>query len=212
MEDHSCWRCGSTDSASLFCQFCNSLQRPVTDYYRFFGLDKRLSLDAAELQARFYALSRKLHPDLYTRANPDEQRHSLEAASILNDGYRVLRDPVLRAEYMLKENHFDVAEQRTKDVPPELLEEVFDLNMQLDELRSGDLDARAPLAESGSRFKAMLAVIDSELQLLFTAYDAAPEGEPRRAELARIRALLNRRRYISNLVSEVDKVLAEHES
>jgi len=212
MEDHSCWRCGSTESDSLFCQYCNSLQAPVSDYYRFFGIEKKLSLDPAELQSRFYALSRQLHPDLYTRANPAEQRHSLEAASILNDGYRVLRDPVLRAEYILKENQFEEGEERSRDVPPELLEEVFELNMQLDELRSGDMDARDPLAESEGRFKAMLSGIDADLQRLFSAYDAAAEGEPRRVELARIRTLLDRRRYVRNLVTEVDKVLAEHAS
>ena len=53
--------------------------------------------------------------------------------AILNDGYRVLRDPIKRAEYLLAQEGFDIGEQRSKNVPPELLEEVFELNMLLEE-------------------------------------------------------------------------------
>ena len=76
---------------------------------------------------------------------PTEQAEALEATSILNDGYRTLKDPVKRAEYLLKEEGFPIGEQRSKDVPPELLEEVFELNMMLEELKGGDDDARGQL-------------------------------------------------------------------
>ena len=56
-------------------------------------------------------------------------------SSALNDAYRTLKDPVRRAEYILSTEGFDIGEQRSKDVPPELLEEVFELNESLDELR-----------------------------------------------------------------------------
>jgi len=177
---------------------------PAADYFEFFGLPKKLTLDLDDLKSRFYALSRQWHPDRFARAAPEEQQQALEATSILNDGYRVLRDPLSRAEYVLRSNGFDIGEQRSKDVPPELLEEVFELNMQLDEMRSGDSSARGPLMEARKRFVAMQDEIDAELQRLFAAYDAAPD----RDVLQNIRGVLNRRRYIRNLVGEVDKVLA----
>jgi len=202
-----CWRCGGGDPESLFCKYCNSLQAPITDYFHFFGLPKKLSLDLDDLQRRFYNLSRSLHPDRYTRATPQEQQYSLEATSILNDGYRVLRDPVSRAEYILKEAGFDIGEQRSKDVPPELLEEVFELNMQLDELRAGDDDARAPLENSRRRFSGLQQEIDSQLVGLFLAYDSARSPEAAHKALGEIRSALNRRRYVRNLLREVDKEL-----
>ena len=202
-----CWRCGGSDPESLFCKYCNSLQAPITDYYNFFGLPKKLTIDLDDLQRRFYNLSRSLHPDHYTRATPQERQYSLEATSILNDGYRILRDPVQRAEYILKEAGFDIGEQRTKDVPPELLEEVFELNMQLDELRSGDEDARRPLEESRERFTGLQQDVDRQLVGLFLAYDSARSPEAAHKALADIRAVLNRRRYIRNLLREVDKEL-----
>jgi molecular chaperone HscB len=214
--EHTCWRCGQTseeesEAASLFCKFCNSLQRPVVDYFAFFGFEKTLTLDADELQRRYYMLSRQLHPDRYTRATETERNFSLEATSILNDGYRVLRDPVQRAEYILKESGFNIGEQRSKDVPPELLEEVFDLNMALDELRNGDTDAIGQLEESRQRFADMQTEVDAELHEKFLLHDAAPELE-RHEILSSIRSILNRRRYICNLIQEVNKEFAAREA
>jgi molecular chaperone HscB len=165
-----------------------------------------LSLDVAGLQKRFYELSRQLHPDRYTRKSERERQFSLEATAILNDGYRTLRDPVKRAEYVLKQNGLDIGEQRSKNVPPELLEEVFELNMALEELREGDSSVRPQLEKAGERFRAMLAGVDRELERQFQEYDQAADGG---AEiLAKIRATLNRRRYIQNLVGEVEKELS----
>ena len=214
--EHTCWRCGQSseqesEAASLFCKFCNSLQRPVVDYFEFFGFEKALTIDAAELQRRYYMLSRQLHPDKYTRATETERNFSLEATSILNDGYRILRDPVQRAEYILKESGFDIGEQRSKDVPPELLEEVFDLNVALDVLRSGDAEAMSELEASRDRFVEMQDEIDAGLEIKFREHDGAPEPE-RLAILTSIRSILNRRRYIRNLLQEVNKEFATREA
>ncbi len=89
---------------------------------------------------------------------------------------------------------------------PELLEEVFELNMALDELRGGDLEVLPQLEVMRRNFLEMLAAIDTELEALFARHDAAPP-EGRKQVLAEIRSTLNRRRYISNLVQEVDKQL-----
>lgn len=208
MHEHSCWQCGSEEAGSLFCRYCNSLQQPTPDYYEFFGIPKHLTIAQEDLQTRFYALSRKLHPDLYTRKSEAERSYSLEATAILNDGYRVLKDPFLRAEYVLRENGFDIGEQRSKDVPAELLEEVFELNMALDELRSGDVSVLPQLETSRAHFVRMLEAIDGELVEQFRRHDAQSSPEHRQAILGGIRSVLNRRRYIRNLVSEVDKELS----
>lgn len=203
---HDCWHCGAKDAASLFCRYCNTIQAPTPDYYEFFDLPRRLGLDPEDLKNRFYMLSRLLHPDRYTRRSEQEKRFSLEASSILNDAYRVLKDPIQRAEYVLRQEGFPIGDQRNKDVPPELLEEVFELNLALDELRGGDLEVLPQLDAMRRKFLDMLADLDRELESLFALHDSAPE-DARRQVLAEIRSLLNRRRYISNLVQEVDKQL-----
>lgn len=203
MELTPCWQCG-TPNNDLFCPTCNALQQPPREYFKILGLPHKLSVDPAELQKHFYELSRKLHPDRFTQRPPAERENSLQATAILNDAYRTLKDPVARAEYVLRENGFDIGEQRSKDVPPELLEEVFELNMALEEARSGDESARPQLQEAQDRFGAMLESIDGEIQSLFARYDA---GHDRQA-MQDLRTVLNRRRYIRNLVRDVELALA----
>ena len=166
-------------------------------YFEAFGWEPRLRIDIEDLQQRFYRLSREFHPDRYTRKPVAEQQMALERTSQLNDGIRILKDPMRRAEYVLKHNGFDIGEQRTKDVPPELLEEVFELNEALEESDT------AQLAGFQTRFAAMLAESDGELQRRFAAYDLAQARE----ELAAIRSILNRRRYIENLVTKIQSAL-----
>jgi molecular chaperone HscB len=184
------------------------MSRLPTDYFEFFGLERKLVIDLDSLQKRFYDLSRQWHPDRFSRRPADEQREALEATSILNDGYRTLKDPVKRAEYLLSEEGFPIGEQRSRDVPPELLEEVFELNMLLEELRSGDESQRPQLNHARENFLDMRSQIDSQLERLFSRFDeAAPESEGSKQVLHEIRATLNRRRYIENLIRDVERAL-----
>jgi molecular chaperone HscB len=203
METKNCWQCGSTINGDFICQQCSSVQPPPTDYFEFFGVPRKLSLDPADLQQRFYRLSRLLHPDRYTRKSAREQQYSLDATAVLNDGFRVLRDPVRRAEYVLAAAGLDISEQRGKNVPPELLEEVFELNMALEELREGDQAARPQLEGALQHFQDLQSGIDSQLEALFAQYDEKQD----RSVLEEIRGVLNRRRYIRNLIKEVEKEL-----
>jgi len=203
MQPENCWHCGHSPEASLFCRFCNTLQRPVPDYYRFLGLERKLHLDPNDLQQRFYRMSRLLHPDRYHRRTPTERQYSLEATAILNDAYRVLRDPVARAEYVLKELGFTSGEQRSRYAPPELLEEVFDLNVALEELRGGDAAVRPQLEDARKKFLVMLKEIDAILDEIYLLFDQTGDH----SVLTEVRVALDRRRYIQNLVREVEKEL-----
>ncbi len=178
------------------------------NFYEFFGIDRKLTLDTDALQKRFYELSRTWHPDRFSRKSAQEQEQALEATSILNDGYRTLRDPVKRAEYLLTEEGFPIGEQRSKDVPPELLEEVFELNMMLEELKSGDESARPQLELAKVNFVDLLSRVDVDLEKLFAKYDAAEsQSETAKQALHEIRGVLNRRRYIGNLIRDVELAL-----
>jgi molecular chaperone HscB len=149
------------------------------DYFRIFEIPPALSLDAADLQRRFYALSRKYHPD----RNPE----GLEKSALLNDAFRTLRDPVARAQYVVEANGLTL---NTKDVPRELLEEVLEFNMALEE------SDEAQLSYFSKHFQSMLADIDAQLEQEFVVWDSDHALET----LTRIRNLLNRRKYIANLV------------
>ena len=124
-------------------------RRLPVDYFAFFGMPRKLNLDVPRLEREFYELSRKLHPDLNARADKREQEWSLEQSSLLNDAYRTLKDPIKRTQYLLRLEGVELEEQsktatekarasgevKKQIVPPDLLEEVFELNMQLEEAR-----------------------------------------------------------------------------
>lgn len=166
----------------------------MSDYFEAFGIERKLELDPKDLETRFYALSRKLHPDLFARKSKAERDKAEEDTAILNDAYRTLRDPIARAEYLLKLEGFDIGEQGTKDVPPELLEEVFELNMAIEEADS------AQIATFRNRFEGMRAQLDSEMNGAFSSWDSTQN----RDALSTVRGLLNRRKYITNLINQTD--------
>ena len=226
----TCWSCG-TMRAEHFCSACGKVQPPVpVDYFLFFGLPRKLNVDVAALEREFYQLSRKLHPDLYSGADQREQEWSLEQTSQLNDAYRTLKDPIKRTEYLVRLEGVELEEQsktateaarasgreKKQVVPPDLLEEVFDLNMQLEELRMqkkmGEDDPA--LTEEVGRQKLELeekheALLD-ELKSQWTEWDRAVDSG-NEAERLGIRDkmvdLLNRRSYLRNLVRDVTEVL-----
>src|ERR1700761_5321355 len=131
------------------------------DYFTQFSLPQHLHIDLAALEKSFYAHSRKLHPDRFASKPREEQEAALAASSQLNDAYRTLRDPIARTEYLLSLEGVQLEEQsraatdaakaagtqKKQVAPPDLLEEAFELNMALEELRMGgdDPDVRAQL-------------------------------------------------------------------
>src|SRR5215471_15341784 len=136
----ACRHCGAGAPLDAhFCPQCTKilpLQRQA-DYFGFLGLPRKLNIDAADLEQRFRTLSRQFHPDYFYNASPAERRASVEQSSYLNDAYRTLRQPIPRIEYLLKLEGMAPSgpSEAAKQVPPALLEEVFALNEELDEIR-----------------------------------------------------------------------------
>lgn len=223
---HECWHCGEMRAAH-FCEGCGKVQPPApVDYFLFFGLPRKLDLDAAALEREYYRLSRKLHPDLYAKADDVEQQWSVEKSSRLNDAFRTLKDPVARTQYLLSLEGVQLEEQssaatlaaresgteKKQVVPPELLEEVFELNMQLQELRMGGKDPEvvAQLTSARQRYETMLDGIGDELKLLWKQWDTALDAADAAAKAAakeKMVALLNRRSYVRNLVRDVNEAI-----
>ena len=214
-----------------FCGSCGKVQPPVpVDYFTFFGFPRKLNLDTGALEKEFYALSRRLHPDLFAQANPEERAFSLEQSSMLNDAYRTLKDPIRRTEYLLRLEGVELEEQskqatekaratgelKKQVVPPDLLEEVFELNMHLEELRNQKTmgeDDPALLEEIGKAKLSLEEKYDAlfnELQDEWNQWDKSVEDgndEDRRKILDRMLDVLNRRNYVRNLVRDVNEAL-----
>jgi molecular chaperone HscB len=211
------------------CWSCGTMRVPV-DYFAFFGFPKKLNLDTAALQKEFYALSRRLHPDMSAQADGQEREWSLEQSSLLNDAYRTLKDPIKRTQYLLRLEGVELEEQskqatdkarasgelKKQVVPPDLLEEMFELNIQLEELRAqknlGE-DDPALLEEIGKaklsleqKHDALLAELKSDWSKWDKAIDKVDDQERLKIRDHMV-DVLNRRNYVRNLVRDVNEAM-----
>ena len=220
----ACWACSvAHNESTLFCPHCSKIQPPPGgDYFSVFGLEPKLNLDLDALETEFHRLSRKVHPDRFARSLENERQWSLADTALLNDAYRTLKEPLRRTEYLLKlqgaeigEEHSGKKEDGRKDpsrVPADLLEEVFELNMQLEEMRMsrkmGEIDPelQAGLEQAKKKFDRLQDEVDRELRTQWQLWDQGGSAARKNAEKTMV-ALLDRRRYLSNLVRDVTETL-----
>jgi len=213
-----CRTCGA--GAPVDEHFCPNCSRILAlgrhgDYFSFLGLPRRLTIDAQDLERRFRDLSRKFHPDYYYNASPAERLASLERSSYLNDAYRTLRSPVARVEHLLAIEGLPSArsEEGSAKVPAGLLEEVFALNEELDEIRElresggepGQLSAR--LEKARQPIEGKREEHERQLQELAARWDAqdTASAQDKRATLEALRERLLERNYINNLLATIDR-------
>jgi molecular chaperone HscB len=139
----ACWSCsiGHNDS-TLFCPHCSKIQPPPGgDYFSVFGLEPKLNLDLAALEHEFHRLSRKLHPDRFARAGRTKSSGAwpIRRCSTTPIARSKIRSAApntcssCRARRLAKSTA--AKKKRPSRVPADLLEEVFELNMQLEEMR-----------------------------------------------------------------------------
>ena len=200
------------------------------DYFAVFGLPRQMQVDVPALEKEFYAKSRRLHPDRFASKPVAEQEAALAASSELNDAYRTLKEPIARTQHLLTLEGVEIEEQskaatdaarasggaKKQVVPPELLEEAFELNMQLEEMRANkkfgedDPQLRKELEAAQENFEGMLAKTQVDLEALWVRWDAALAKEDEAGKVSArdgMVALLNRRSYTRNLVRDVNEAL-----
>jgi curved DNA-binding protein CbpA len=221
-----CRTCGA--GAPVDEHFCPNCSRIMAlgrhgDYFAFLGLPRALVIDATDLERRFRELSRKFHPDFYYNASPTERLASLERSSYLNDAVRALRNPVSRIEHLLaieglppakSEDPATGSGQVAGKVPPALLEEVFALNEELDEIRELR-ESGAPATALATKLEAAREPIErkrqaheEQLQQLSQRWDTQRDSaspQEKRATLEALRERLLERNYINNLLASIDR-------
>jgi molecular chaperone HscB len=220
-----CKTCGG--GAPVDVHFCPQCTKILTlgrqgDYFSFLGVPRKLQLDAADLERRFRTLSRQFHPDYFYNATPAERRASLERSSYLNDAYRTLRHPASRIEYLLsvegldrRRHERDAGAPAANQPPAGLLEEVFALNEELDEVRT-ERAAGAPGHEWKRRLERARRPIEAkreeheaQIERLSARWDALVDGgaseDDRQVVLEALRERMLERNYISNLLATIER-------
>jgi DnaJ-domain-containing protein 1 len=109
---HVCAFCANASevpSDYLTFHICAACGKPqplveVEDFFSAFGIARGFTIDMSDLERRFYAISRQLHPDRFASEPSDSSSltHSLARMSFLNDAYRTLKNCSLLRAYILK--------------------------------------------------------------------------------------------------------------
>jgi molecular chaperone HscB len=185
----ACWLCrGPLEARALFCPTCKVVQPPAAiDHFARLDLPRRFDVDTAELDRRYFALQRQLHPDRFASRSARERAVSQSQAVALNEAYEILKDPLSRAEYMLKLHGVDVNPDGCNTVrDPTLLME--------------QMERREALAEAATReaVDAIAAETRGEMDRGLKAASAAFD----RNDLETAEVEITRLKYLSKLLDE----------
>lgn len=200
-----CWSCEKNVADAPFCSACNAILPLTTrvSYFELLGASARFSLDLPTLERAYKDATRAVHPDKFARADARARRAAMQRTVALNEAWRTLRDPVARAEYLLRENGIEVgaelgtlrttsAGQEKLPVPSELLGEILAKREALMEAQlEGDAVTVAKLERD------MQAQLETDMAQVAAALDAAP---PQLNDAARaLVAIRYRRRFLQSV-------------
>lgn len=162
----------------------------MSDPFGTLGVEPRFDLDPDKLAERHRDLSRALHPDRYAGAPAAERRLALGRAIEVNDAYRVLKDPVRRAEALLRRAGVPVGETAEPKPSQALLMDMMEQREELaDARRAKDLQAVHKLAASiRDRERAVLEQLGRALEVEGAA---AAGALPHLGELRYLRRFLD---------------------
>lgn len=222
-----CWHCQSEINGEYLCGRCVKVQ-PLSaelDYFSCLNLPRKLNIDEQALEDTFYQLSRTFHPDYYAQAtDQNEQMISLGNSALVNTAYRTLRDPIQRAEYLVRLEAGSAKEIRTEP-PADLFEEILEIQEDLEAFRDLDPDQsseewntlRHKLHAARESLDQRQKQMDQQLLDLFAVWDSIDEqvGDPEGARaqkttiLQNMQSLLSHRTYVRNIVNEVAEAIQE---
>lgn len=93
-----------------------------TNSFDLFGLPRLYKIDLVELEQKWKTISAQVHPDRFVSASASEKRVAVEWSARVNEAYRVLKDPVKRAEYLCALAGFDRDERTQSTMNIDFLE------------------------------------------------------------------------------------------
>jgi molecular chaperone HscB len=177
------------------------------DLFAILGLPRRLVIDAADLERRYHAASRAVHPDRHQTSDAKARDLSLAAGAAVNRAYRTLRDPIAVGRYWL-ELHGERLGNENR-VPPALATLVFETQETLEELRDagGSGPLRERVATVRDELAGRLAALQTELTAHYGEWSASDATAP--TVIAELKRRLSEIAYLRTLLGDVDTALGD---
>jgi molecular chaperone HscB len=189
-----CTACNQPMRSPVYCHNCRAINpvQPGTDYFAIFSLPRRYALDEKELHRRFLNMTREIHPDRFATSAQETVNLTTRLAAQINDAYNVLKDPMLRAEYLLQQAGGKRASE-DKSVPGDVLTRNMELREQIEAAQaSGDDQAL-------EQCRRLVAEMHREAHQAVASLAERVADQPQEEQLAELRAHLNAVKYVRNL-------------
>jgi molecular chaperone HscB len=189
----------------------------VSDYFTVFGLPRKLTVDGAALQRRFYELSRQHHPDFHQGAAAEQQAETLARSALVNRAYRALRDPLPRVEYLIVLEEGREIREGAPDkprAPRELLQEMLEVQEAVEEAKAEGMSPAAGerLREERARLEARYPAEADAIVGRTGEWDRlVEEGGDRKALLEWFKQRLATRAYLRTVIDDLTDALGERE-
>ncbi len=172
----------------------------ATDYFQLFGLEPDFNIDSNELRQRYRHLQRSVHPDRFAQAPQREQRLAVQQAALINDGFDTLKDPVKRAQYLLRRHGLDPEQQSGGAMDGEFLMQQMALREQLEAVRV----AAGPLSELEALRQQVEAHSEQLQDQLAACFASGDESALQQAV-----GLTQKLQFFAKLLDEIEQL--EHE-
>lgn len=112
------------------------------NYFQLFDIDLVFDIDINQLSSTYQQLQKTVHPDRFAHASSQEQLIAVQKSAQINDAYQILKEPLKRAEYMLKLRGVDMPDEQNTYGDTSFLMRQMELREMMEEVEhAADVDA-----------------------------------------------------------------------
>ena len=174
------------------------------NYFEFYDLPISFNPDQAVVKQKFYALSKKYHPDFYINEDQAKQDEVLELSTLNNKAFQVLKDPQKRLHYILKLKN-QLNEEENYALPQSFLMEMMDVNEALMDLEFEPDPSKIAIIKNQVNY--LEQDLAKELANLTDTFDQASVAEQDDL-LATIKDIYFRNKYLWRIKESIARIAA----
>ncbi len=106
-----------------------------SNFFELFELPVSYDVELNQVQKKYMDLQKQVHPDKFANASDQEKRLSMQQTSWLNEAQATLKDPVLRAIYLLKLNGTDINLENETTMDAAFLMQQLEMRERLEHMK-----------------------------------------------------------------------------
>ena len=129
-----------------------------SNFFELFGIPVSYDVDLNKIQQQYMTLQKQVHPDKFASGSDLEKRISMQQTSWINEAKSTLKDPVLRASYLLKLRGIDFSLENETTMDAAFLMQQLELRESLENIKN-ERDPLAALDSLAEKVKASTVVM-----------------------------------------------------